>query len=189
MRALLATTITALLGVTATTPALAHTPTDMRAPAASFSTPMFGDRSEALWPLELGVEIVALTDAGTEAKVVVPLREVVVADGQHLSFTEVVDTPRGQRSFGVELVARHHAGSKIELEYDLVVRQARFAELTWSDYVLHRLALGPRPSLGPEVLAAARADIVETEGQAHGQRFSVDGDLYEIRIHAASMRG
>ncbi len=153
---------------------------------------MFGDRSEALWPLEIGVEIVAVERgvAGAAAEnTVVSTYELVVADGQHTTFSEVVATPHGQRAFEVEIVARHHAGGKIELEYDLYVRQARFAQLTWSDYVLHRLALAPRPRLGPDALAAARADIVETEGGVHSQRFTVDGDLYEVRLYAQTMRG
>lgn len=185
MRALPATLLTAAIAL-AITPA-AHA--DTHTPGESFTAPMFGDRSETLWPLEVGVEILALSPGAGHAKTVIPLRQRSIADGQHFFFTEVVDTPRGQRSFRIEVVARYHGGDKIELEYDLVVRQARFAELTWGDYLLHRLALGPRPELGPEVLAAARADIVETVGEVHGRRFSVDGDLYEIRLQAKSMRG
>lgn len=161
-------------------------------PGDSFSVPMFSDRSETLWPLEVSVEIVALgraQTAGEVGKTIVPERELVVADGQHTTFSEVVATPRGQRAFEVELVARHHAGGKIELEYDLHVRQAKFERLTWGDYVLHRLVLAPRPRLGPAALAAARADIVETEGEVHAQRFTVDGDLYEVRLRAETMRG
>jgi len=149
------------------TPAQAATTT----PGHSLSVPLFGDRSEALWPLAVGVEIV---DAA--GIVVVPRREVVIADGQHFTFSEVISTPRGSHAFELELVARHHARNAIELEYDLVVRQARFASLTWTDYLLHRLSLGPRPQLGPGAVAAARADIVETDDRrdepAHSQAFS-----------------
>lgn len=183
----LLTAIAAVLCVADATPALAHTPGAR--PGDSFTVPMFGDRSEALWPLEISLEIVSVGADGSETITVVPLRQLVVADGQHTTFAEIVSTPRGQRAFEIELVARHHAAGKIELEYDLRVRQARFTALTWSDYLLHRLALGPRPSVGPQALAAARADIVETDGDVHDQRFSVDGDLYEIRLHAQSMRG
>lgn len=154
-------------------------------PGDSLSVPMFGDRSEALWPLKIGLEVRSVESG----KIVVPRRELVVADGQHTTFSAAVATPRGRRVFDVELVARHHAGEKIELEYDLDVRQARFAELTWSDYLLHRVGLGPRPALGPDALAAVRADIVETATEVHSQRFSVDGDVYEIRLYAKSMRG
>jgi hypothetical protein len=174
----------ALTGLVATAPAPAHATT----PGHSLSVPMFGDRSEALWPLEIGFEIVA--DSGA---VVVPRREVVVADGQHFMFSEVISTPRGSHAFELEVVARHHARSAIELEYDLVVRQARFASLTWTDYLLHRLSLGPRPQLGPGALAAARADIVETRERAdepaHSQAITVDGARYEIRLYATSLRG
>ena len=103
--------------------------------------------------------------------------------------SEVVRTPRGQRSFALDVVARHHAGGRIELEYDLLVRDAYFRDLTWRDYLLNRLNLAPRPALGPDAISAARADIVETRKQAHSQRFTVAGDQYEIRLSARSMRG
>lgn len=158
-------------------------------PGDSLSVPLFGDRSEALWPLQVGLEVVAV-DSG---ELVVPRRELVVSDGQHTIFSEVIATPRGSHGFELELVARHHAGDAIELEYDLHVRQARFQELTWTDYLLHRLALAPRPEVGPDALAAARADIIETreavDEPAHSQTVEVDGQRYEIRLYAASMRG
>lgn len=179
-----------LAGVVATT-ALADTslasPGD-RARVNSLSIPMFGDRSEALWPLQIGLEIVS-----ESGELVVPRRDLVVSDGQHTIFSEVVATPKGAHAFELELVARHHAGNAIELEYDLHVRQARFRGLTWTDYLLHRLSLAPRPQLGPDAVAAARADIVETREQAnepaHRQTLTVDGDRYEIRLYAASLRG
>ncbi len=158
-------------------------------PGDSLSIPLFGDRSEALWPLQVGLEVVAV-DTG---ELVVPRRELVVTDGQHTIFSEVIATPSGSHGFELELVARHHAGDAIELEYDLRVRQARFEDLTWTNYLLHRLALAPRPEVGPDALAAARADIVETrEGPdepAHRQTVDVDGQRYEIRLYAASLRG
>lgn len=158
-------------------------------PGDSFTVPLFGDRSEALWPLQVGLEIVAV-DTG---ELVVPRRELVVLDGQHTIFSEAIASPRGTRGFEVELVARHHAGDAIELEYDLRVREARFEDLRWSDYLLHRLALAPRPAVGPKALAAARADIVETrddpDDPAHSQTVDVDGQRYEIRLYAASLRG
>ena len=163
--------------------AQAHTPGD------SLSIPLFGDRSEALWPLQIGLEIVAV-DTGER---VVPRRELVVADGQHTTFFEVIAAPKGSHGFELELVARHHAGAAIELEYELHVRQARFEDLNWTDYLLHRLALAPRPEVGPEALAAARADIVETheahDAPAHSQTVDVDGRRYEIRVYAVSLRG
>lgn len=173
-----------LLATTAIHPALAQA-----APGDSLSVPLFGDRSEALWPLQIGLEIIALETG----EVVVPRRELVVSDGQHTSFSEVIATPQGNEVFDLELIARHHADDAIELEYDLRVRQARFSGLTWTGYLLHRLALAPRPSVGPEALAAARADIVETHEQvdqpAHSQIVSVDGKRYEIRLYAESLRG
>lgn len=157
----------------------------------SFAYPMFGDHSEALWPIALAVEIVAVD--GDEMSV--PARELVVADGQHMTLSEVVATRTGRRVFELEIVARHHAGEAIELEYDLAVRDARFAELNWGNYLMHRLALAPRPEVGPDALAAAQADIVETRADARGEapvhreQVEVDGDRYEIRLYAASLRG
>lgn len=178
----------ALLGLALTGLVLATAPAQAATPGHSLSVPMFGDRSEALWPLEIGLEVVA--DSGA---IVVPRREVVVADGQHFMFSEVVSTPRGSHAFELEVVARHHARDAIELEYDLLVRQARFESLTWADYLLHRLSLGPRPQLGPGAIAAARADIVETHERqdkpAHSQSITVDGARYEIRLYATSLRG
>jgi hypothetical protein len=158
-------------------------------PGDSLSRPLFSDRSEALWPLQVGLEVVAV-DTG---ELVVPRRELVVSDGQHTIFSEVIATPRGTQGFDLELVARHHADDAIELEYDLRVRQAHFTDLSWTDYLLHRLALAPRPDVGPDALAAARADIVETrdhpDDPAHSQTVAVDGQHYEIRLYAASLRG
>ncbi len=163
--------------------------TALAGPGDSLSIPMFGDRSERLWPLQVGLEVVAV-ETGEQ---IVPRRELVVSDGQHTTFSEIVASPSGRAGFELELVARHHAGGAIELEYDLHVREARFEDLSWADYLLHRLALAPRPEVGPEALAAARADIVETrEGHdqpAHRQTVDVGGERYEIRLYAASLRG
>jgi hypothetical protein len=181
-RSLIGSIFAGLVAATSLTPASAATP------GHSLSVPMFGDRSEALWPLQVGLEIV---DAA--GQVVVERRELVVSDGQHTIFSEVISTPRGSHAFELELVARHHARDAIELEYDLLVRQARFRSLTWGDYLLHRLSLGPRPQLGPDAIAAARADIVETQERedepAHTQVIAVDGARYEIRLYATSLRG
>jgi hypothetical protein len=155
------------------------------AAADSLSVPLFGDRSEALWPIEIGLEVVDVASG----EVVVPRRNLVVADGQHTTFSEVVATPRGQQAFEVALTVRHHAEGAIEFEYDLAVREAVFEDLTWGDYLLNRLALAPRPELGPVGLAAARADIVETKREALQEQVMVGGDRYEIRLHARSLRG
>lgn len=185
-RGLVGSLFAGLVAVASLTPmrSASATPT----PGHSLSVPMFGDRSEALWPLQVGLEIVDAT-----GQVMVPLRELVVSDGQHTIFSEVISTPRGSHAFELELVARHHARDAIELEYDLLVRQARFVSLTWTDYLLHRLSLGPRPQLGPGAVAAARADIVETQERedepAHTQVIAVDGARYEIRLYATSLRG
>ena len=179
---------TALLLATTTLPVMLPA-TVGASPGDSLAISMFGDRSEALWPLQVGLEVVAVESG----EVVVPRRELVVSDGQHTVFAEVIATPHGSHAFELEVVARHHAEANIELEYDLRVREARFEGLTWTNYLLHRLALAPRPEVGPESLAAARADIVETQqdpdAPAHVQSVDVDGQRYEIRLYAASLRG
>jgi|GEM_PF-2359791 len=176
--------LAAALLATTVTPATAQA-----TPGDSLSISLFSDQSASLWPLQLGLEIIDL-----ETRVpVIPRRDVVVSDGQHTVFSEVIATPHGSQGFELELVARHHAGDAIELEYDLRVLQARFAGLTWTRYLLHRLALAPRPNTGPGALAAARADIIETRERAdapvHSQTVSVDGRDYEIRLYAESLRG
>ncbi len=153
--------------------------------ADSLSIPLFSDRSESLWPIEVAMEVV---DVET-GLVVVPRRDLIVADGQHTTFSEVVATPRGQRAFELALTVRHHAEGAIEFEYDLAVREAVFEDLTWSDYLLNRLALAPRPGVGPIGLAAARADIVETKQETLQEQVRVGDDRYEIRLHARSLRG
>jgi len=154
----------------------------------SLAVPLFSDHSEALWPMQVGIEV-----ASASGEIVLPLSEVVVADGQHTVFSDVIEAPRGSHNFELEIVARHHIGAAIELEYDLAVRQAHFSELTWGNYFLHRLSLAPRPELGPNALAAARADIVEIQERvnepAHRQMITVDGQRYEIRLYASTLRG
>ena len=149
---------------------------------------LFGDEREALWPMQVGVEV-----ATVDGDVVVPLRDVVVAHGQHTMFAEVIEAPRGSHAFELELVARHHFGDAIELEYDLHIRQAHFESLTWGNYLLHRMSLAPRPQVGEDALAAARADIVEIQEQpsepAHRQLVTVEGQRYEIRLYAETLRG
>ena len=81
--------------------AAALIPASARAtPGDSLSVPLFGDRSEALWPLQVGLEVVAV-DTGD---LVVPRRELVVSDGQHTIFSEVIATPRGTQGFELELM-------------------------------------------------------------------------------------
>ena len=180
---------TALLLAATSLPATLLPATVGASPGDSLTISMFGDRSEALWPLQVGLEVVAI-DSG---EVVVPRRDLVVSDGQHTVFAEVIAAPHGSHGFELEVVARHHADATIELEYDLRVREARFEGLTWTDYLLHRLALAPRPEVGPEALAAARADIIEAQqdpvAPAHVQTVDVDGRRYEIRLYAESLRG
>lgn len=153
--------------------------------ADSLSVPLYGDRSEALWPIEVGLEVVEVESG----EIVAPLRPLSVADGQRTTFAEVVAVPQGQRSFEVELRVRHHAAGAIEFEYELAVRDAAFERLTWSDYLLDRLDLAPRPELGPSGLAARRADIVESKAGIVREEVVLGGVRYEVRLHARSLRG
>lgn len=153
--------------------------------ADSLSVPLFGDRSEALWPIEVGMSVVDLASG----EVVVPSRPLVVTDGQHTTFAEVLATPQGQRTFELELAVRHHAEGSLEFEYELAVRDAAFERLTWSDYLLDRLDLAPRPELGPQGVAARRADIVETKREIVREEVVLGGVRYEVRLHARSLRG
>ena len=156
------------------------------ADADNLSVPIFSDQREALWPVEVTMEIVPLSDG---VSIDTPVHRIVVADGQHLDFEDVIRTPVGQCSFDVRVVARHHANDKVEVEYDLRVAEARYEDMSWSDYLLHRLNLAPRPEVGPSLLSVARADIVSGARETHLERIEVGGESFEVRISARSMRG
>jgi hypothetical protein len=154
--------------------------------ADNLSVPLFSDQSEALWPVEVTMEIVPLSQG---ASIDTPVHRIVVADGQHLDFEDVIRTPAGQCSFDLRVVARHHANDAVEVEYDLRVAEARYQDMSWSDYLMHRLNLAPRPEVGPSLLSVARADIVAGAARTHSERIEVGGETFEIRISAKSMRG
>jgi hypothetical protein len=54
---------------------------------------------------------------------------------------------------------------------------------------LHRLRFGPRPGVGPEQVRVSRADIVTTRGEPHVETVEIDGQKYEVRVFALSVRG
>jgi hypothetical protein len=153
--------------------------------ADSLATPIAGPQAEALWPIELALEIAAV-DGGTPAS---ETRTAVVPDGHRSSFTSALRTPNGQRTFSLNVVPRHHPGGAVELEWDLEVAEATYRGLTVGTYLLHRLQLGPRPSLDEPRLKIARSDIVSTHGQAFTEVVEIGTQRYEIRIFAQSLRG
>ena len=80
-------------------------------------------------------------------------------------------------------------GERIELEYDLVVNEARFENLDWKAYALHRFNLGERPEVGRHEVATVRADIVSTESELFSDTITVGNENYELRLQARRLRG
>jgi hypothetical protein len=162
--------------------------------ADSLATPIAGPHAEALWPIELELEISQLDALEGGAPRVAPRaplasRATVVPDGHRSRFTSSVRTSRGQHTFTLSVVPRHHPGGAVELEWDLEVAEATYRELSVQEYLLHRLQLGPRPSLEQPYLKIARSDIVSTRGQAFTKIVEIGTQRYEIRIFAQSLRG
>lgn len=157
----------------------------------SLSTPITGEEVRELWPLEVGLQIVPVSEEEEEpiAEIPVPTRSVVVPDGSAVHFTSVVETSSGTRQFDLEVTARHHPGDAVELEWDLSVLDSRYRPVSWSGYLLHRLRLGPDLELQDPRLKIARSDIVSTTGEPFAQIVDIDGETYEIRIFAQTTRG
>ncbi len=159
--------------------------------ANSLATPITAELRQELWPVEIAVEIVATdTDQGNAGLAEpMPLRTVVVPDGNSVAFSSAVWTSRGRRDFTVDVVAHHHPRGEMEIEWDLKVQDAPYETVSVGDYVLHRLRFGPRPDVGPELTRISRADIVTVSGEPHLETLQIDGAKYEIRIFALSTRG
>ncbi len=165
--------------------------------ADSLATPITVQSADALWPLEVEVTIVPVdaADAGTldgdapargRSEIT---RKVVVPDGLEVVLSEGLQTPRGKRRFEVKVVARHHPGHTVEIEWDLRVDEAEYRPLSWDKYLLHRLQLAEAAQLGDSLLKVARSDIVSTHGEPLRKQITLGEDAYEIRIMARSMRG
>ncbi len=169
------------------------TAADPAVAANSLATPITGQLQQDLWPVDVAVEIVAISSPGqqtpAEPVALLPSRTVTVPDGNRVSFSQAVWTPRGRRDFAVDVVARQHPRDQMEVEWDLVVEDAPYQTVTVGDYVLHRLRFGPRPQVGSELVRVSRADIVTTQGEPHVETVEIDGAKYEIRIFALSVRG
>jgi hypothetical protein len=157
--------------------------------ADSLATPIAGRQAEALWPIELQLELVALPASSNAGAASIETRAAVVPDGHRSSFTTAVRTPQGQRTFTLWVVPRHHPAGAVELEWDLEVAEATYRGSTVGEYVLHRLQLGPRPPLDEAQLKIARSDIVSTRGRPYTQVVEIGTQRYEIRIFAQSLRG
>lgn len=160
--------------------------------ANSLATPITAELAEELWPVQVGVEIVAVAPPAADAPLaaaVLPSRAVTVPDGNRVSFSRAVWTPRGRRAFTVDVAAHQHPRGEIEIEWDLVVEDAPYETVSVGEYVLHRLRFGPRPGVGPERVRVSRADIVTTRGEPHLETVEIDGQKYEVRVFALSMRG
>jgi hypothetical protein len=163
--------------------------------ADSLAIPITAQMRQELWPVEVGVEIVAVgpplggpaSTARTEH--IMPANAVTVPDGNRVSFSRAIWTPRGRRAFAIDVVARQHPGDSIEVEWDLLVEDAPYETVSLGEYLLHRLRFGPRPGVGPEQVRVSRADIVATQGTPHIETVEIDGQKYEIRIFALSVRG
>jgi hypothetical protein len=159
----------------------------------SLATPITSELAQELWPVEVGVEIVAVGPplGGMEgaSAPLLPSRSVTVPDGNRVSFSRAIWTPRGRRAFSVDVAARQHPRGEVEIEWDLVVEDAPYETVSVGDYLLHRLRFGPRPQVGPEQVRVSRADIVTTRGEPHVETVEIDGQKYEVRVFALSVRG
>ncbi len=162
--------------------------------ADSLATPITAELLQELWPVEVAVEIVAIAaptdlEPARDPVELLPVRSVTVPDGNRVSFSQGIWTPRGHRDFTVDVVARQHPRERMEIEWDLVVEDAPYQTVSVGDYVLHRLRFGPRPQVGDQQVRISRADIVTTQGDPHVETVEIDGAKYEIRIFALSVRG
>ncbi|MCA9655352.1 MAG: hypothetical protein H6712_22220 [Myxococcales bacterium] len=159
--------------------------------ANSLAVPITSELRQELWPVEIGVEIATADDEERpDAPIeILPLRTVTVPDGHPVSFSSAIWTPRGRLDFEVEVAAHQHPREAMEIEWDLQVDGAAYETVSVGEYLLHRLRFGPRPDVGPQQVRASRADIVTVRGEPHLETVEIDGERYEIRIVALSVRG
>lgn len=150
----------------------------------SLSRSIFADESDALWPIEVSMQIVPVELGDEFAEVT----SITVEDGHSTGLTTVQRAPTGHHTFQVDVIARHHARRRVELEYDLTVEEARFDRMSPSRYLWHRLDLAPGPTLGPSRVRAVRSDIVSLHGEPHVESVTIGRRQYEIRLSAASTR-
>ena len=176
-----------MLRAIATLPLLVLLTATNAAAADSLATPITGPQLDALWPIRVEVEIVRIGDDAT--RVVLPRQVATVPDGHDMKLTSVVQTDKGRREFEIDVIAHHHPGDAVELEWSLEVHEARYRPIGISGYLLHRLQLADALELGEVALKIARADIVSVGSEPMHDVVEIDGERHEIRIFARSVRG
>jgi hypothetical protein len=162
------------------------------AAADSLAIPITAQLRQELFPVEVGVEIIAVgppLGGASPTERIMPANAVTVPDGNQVSFSRAIWTPRGRRAFAIDVVAHQHPGGEIEVEWDLLVEDAPYETVSVGEYLLHRLRFGPRPAVGPDEVRVSRADIVTTRGEPHVETVEIDGQKYEIHVFALSVRG
>jgi hypothetical protein len=162
------------------------------AAADSLAIPITAQLVQPLFPVEIGVEIIAVgppLGGASPTEHIMPANAVTVPDGNQVSFSRAIWTPRGRRAFAIDVVAHQHPGGEVEVEWDLLVEDAPYETVSVGEYLLHRLRFGPRPGVGPEQVRVSRADIVTTRGEPHVETVEIDGQKYEIHVFALSVRG
>ena len=152
----------------------------------SLSIPITSEIGAEVWPLEVAIEI---RDVSTSLSEPLPRKTIVIPDGHRTSWASAVWTPSGRRFFELDVVARHHPGDQVELEWDVVVSRSAVQPMDVGAYVLHRLQLGPKPRLGPREVEVARSDVVSTTDGSISEKLKIGDQTYEIRILAHSLRG
>jgi hypothetical protein len=149
---------------------------------AGFSSALFDDADTA-WPIAVSVVV---RDARGTALLQLDRR---VADGEPVEFTATVPTPDGEDGVRGTVIPRIHFGDVVELEYEVDATEAGFVDLSWGEYLLHRVELGARPEVGEHVLTASRADIVEVIGRGHQERLQTRHGALRITFEAHPVRG
>lgn len=170
----------ALLGAS-----LAATPTVASA-NGSLAAPITGPSLDALWPIEIEVDIVRIDEA---THTVLAPHRAKVPDGHAMTLESVVRTDSGERRFSLAVVPHHHPGGVVEVEWSLEVHQAKYRAIDAAQYLLHRLQLDDVLELEDPSLTIARADIVEIDGTVHRKEVWIGEELHEIRIFARAVRG
>lgn len=165
--------------------ALAVVPADAAA-NGSLGSPITGPQLDALWAIDVDIEIVRL---GDEQRTVLPRHRATVPDGHAMSLHSVVRTDRGQQEFNLAVTPHHHPGDSVELEWALEVTEARYRPIDVASYLLHRLQLDDVLELDEAALAIARADIVAVHDEPHHKQVVIGGEVHEIRIFARAARG
>ncbi len=162
------------------------TSTTTAAASDSLAAPISGMQLDALWPIDVDVEIVRL---GDDSRAVLPQHRATVPDGHRMSLHSVVQTDKGQLEFNLDVTPHHHPGDNVELEWSLEVTEALYRPIDFASYLLHRLQLDDVLELDEAALTIARADIVAVHDEPHRKRVVIGGQMHEIRIFARAARG